>query len=529
MGKNLHNDDFEDFFKKHLEGFNGEPADDMWERIEPVIPPKPGVTWSAYVLPSALILSLGLLLLVGIKMFEYKKISENLTEQLEQSNREVQSLNNDTIIQNKESLSPNTTLNNSNQDNSNQENLNSDNNNIDNNTGNLNSIANQNDVTVFSKKKTTSSKINQQDFINTINNITFNSTNTNQNYEQTIGKEQVSKIKKTILTTPEIGKEIQKNNEETTSIIDKPVATSIVDWNELMMKPSSILFQNNWQLNKAVTVNKPLFEEVLANRNSITLFVTPTILKNNIRPPRPPKGNNPPPPHNNPPPIPTEKVKIGQAFGVKYGYNLTNKLSLNIGGMYANASYDFNTRHFLPYNKDTEQDISTDKVSNNVDYSGSSTYGEYSIGADITRLKDNSVTQDEEIDIKIDATAKIHSIVIPVYLTYELFETNGFSVGLKGGLSYNNVIKNDLKINDFKIEKQGFEVRNFELKNPPKPSKNGAINMLSGVVLAYAFKDNWSVMIEPTWSSALSDNHKADFGRTKSNMFNVDIGLKYNF
>ena len=103
------------------------------------------------------------------------------------------------------------------------------------------------------------------------------------------------------------------------------------------------------------------------------------------------------------------------------------------------------------------------------------------------------------------------------------------SVGIKAGVSYNNVIANDLKVNSFEIEEQGFEVDDFRLKKRPRPSKNGAINSISGLVLAYEFKDNWSLMVEPTRTSAVSDNHKSDFGRTKSNLFNMEIGLKYRF
>lgn len=524
MGKDLHNDNFEDFFRKHLNNFDDEPADDMWERIEPVIPPKPEIAWSAYALPSALILSVALLVFVGFKMFEYKKTSENLIEQLEESNREIESMNDDLIIQKEENVLLNTDFNYSNNENPNES----------------NSVINKNDITAISKRKKQSIINNQNSsnstnnsFTKTTNSAIFNSMKMNQNYEQTIGesKEETLQLEKQVFPiVPEVGKEFIRNNPETTSNTGKPMAiTNKANLNLLAMKSSSIMTKNNWQINKVVTVDKPLIKEILENKNSITLFVAPTILKNNIHPPRPSSGNNPPPPPNNPRPIPTEKVKLGQSVGIKYGRNLSDKLTLSISGIYANTSYDFNTRHFLPYNKDTEQDISTDKAGNTIDYSGSSTYGEYSVDADVTRLKDNGVVQNEEIDVKIDATAQIHSVIIPAYLTYDLFEVKGFSIGLKGGLSYNNVIKNDLKINSFKVQKQGFEVQDVRLKERPKPSKKGVINTLSGVVLAYDFQDNWSFVVEPTWSSALSDNHESDFGRTKSNMFTVDIGLKYSF
>lgn len=522
MGKDLHNDDFEDFFKKHLENFDDDPADYMWEHIEAAIPPKPGFAWSAYALPAALILSLTLLIFVGFKMFEYKKTSEDLTEKLEQSNRDV-SFFSDTSTENNNVL------------------ISKD--------AEIDKVVKEkaiNEAIIMKSETETDDKLlkkNTNRSASEINKITKNKTFSNSLLETAKRAKVTTKTNDNnsnnaidtnpllIPISPNIGKEQTKSNIEVLQNSNKPIAAieDKVEWNLLAMKSSSVLSTDNWQLNNGLQLNNSLKAEKKEDRNSITLFVTPTILKNNIRPPKPSSGNNPLPPPSHPRPVPTENIKLGQAIGVKYGYDLTDKLSLNIGGMYANTSYNFSTRHFLPYNKNTEQDISTDKAGNTIDYSGSSTYGEYSVDADITRLRDNGVVQNEEININIDATAQIHSVIVPIYMTYKILERNDFSIGIKGGLSYNNVIQNSLEINDFNIEKPGFEVEEVRLNRRPEPSKNGTINTLSGVVLAYDFQDNWSFMVEPTWISALSDNHKADFGRTKSNMLNVDIGLKYSF
>lgn len=521
MGKDLHNDDFEDFFRKYLEGFDGQPSDKMWDRIEPVIPPKPGVTWSAYAWPSAFILSLILLVFVGYKMFEYKKTLENLTEQLEQSNRNISSLKGGEVRQNTENIQPDFYSNHSSSNNLSP--------NKDRNKRDFERMQKEDAAIIFKNKKERKSKNRPLHFVDITPHYSTEKTEKTVNDVQNIGQQQTSIVKETIPIIQEIREEIQQNSGKIAPKTNQPTA-AVMNWNELAIKSFFVFYQKDLELNKAVRIEEALLDKVLTNKNSFALFVAPTILKNNILPLRPQSAGNPPPPMPNiPRPIPIERASWGRAIGVKYGHSLTDKLSLNIGGIYTNASYRFNTRHFLRYDKRTEEDISINKAGNTIDYSGSSTYGEYSVGADVTRLKDNGTTQDENIGVKVDATAEIHSVIVPVCLTYELFKINDFSVGIKAGVSYNNVIANDLKVNSFEIEEQGFEVDDFRLKKRPRPSKNGAINSMSGLVLAYEFKDNWSLMVEPTRTSAVSDNHKSDFGRTKSNLFNMEIGLKYRF
>ena len=543
MGKDLHNDNFEDFFRKHLESFDDEPSDAMWERIEPVIPPKPGIIWSTYALPSALILSVALLIFVGVKMFQYKQTSETLTEQLERSNKEIQSLTEQTIVPNDNSIEESIKEVNENQSKENS---------IENTVSNEASIIDRttnNSIINNEKTKTTEQTIEQQ-FGNNPKKESNNSS------ESLTKKDKLNSVETTIssigkasdnsttlvpnkISIPNIVEELtptrnQKQTQNPQATIDKTFNIS-----PLVMRNSEFIFDKNWSINQNNVPNIPLPKEDDDNnkktgevKNHITAFAAPTILKNNIRPPRP-SGNPPPnppnPPNNQPPPIPTETVNVGKAIGFKYGREITDKLTLNIGGMYANTNFDSHTRHRLSYNKDSEQDLNTDKVSNNIDYSGSGTYGDYKLDLDITRRRNNNINQGEEIDIEINATTQIHAIIIPAYVTYEMFNIGDFSIGLKGGVSYNNIVKSDMQVTDFKIKREGFEVRDARLGQRPKPSKKWNLNMISGVSVAYDFNDNFALVVEPTWSYTLSDHHKADFGRTKSNILNVEVGVRYSF
>lgn len=515
MGKKLHNDDFENFFKNHLENFDGEPSDDMWSRIEPVIPEKSRSTWPSFLLPFALLFCSLLLIIVGNRMFEYKKNSEDLMEKLEQSNRDVQDLNERLTLQNEALLSTDAASITVSKANENIE--------KEQNTAAANSSFGNSSINFSQEKNTTTTSHKSQ--INPVNTANFLS-------EQPIIIDSVQQLEdadKTVPSSPMKQIDLYNLESNTKPTLKKTGPMAIIDDLHLLdMKHSTVHFQNNWELTSPILLEQPLPKDKSLPKNSIAFFVAPSILKNNIQPARPSIGG-PPPPLNHPHPIPTEKVRLGRAIGVKYGIDISDKLTLNLAGMYARSMYGFSTRQLLRYRQDTETDISGNRAINTIDYLGESTYGEFGIDAEITRMKDNGIAQNDDINIKIDATANIHSIAVPVYLSYKIFEVEGLSIGLKAGLSYNNLIKNDLKINDFEIEQQGFEVQNTTLKARPVPSKKGGISTLTGVTLAYEFQENYALTIEPTWTSAISDNHQADFGRTKSSLFNIDVGLRYAF
>lgn len=515
MGKQLHNDDFEHFFKNHLENFDGEPSDEMWSRIEPVIPTKPRKSWLSYVLPVALLMSFLSLIFVGNRMFEYKRNSEDLKEKLEQSNRDVQDLNEQLTLQQEVQFGIDSSL---------QAAVTEEGSVMNNSQRAEAAILNStNNAPTISQDKATKNKVDKQGF-NTINKTSALTAKPSATSVDTV--QQLENTDKIIIPSSPV-EHIELHHPKRNQQSQKTVPMAMQDdLHFLNTKPSTVHFQSNWELNNAYVIDAPLSKGKSLSSNSITFFVAPSILKNTILPVRPSVG--PPPPLNRHP-IPTEKVRLGRAIGVKYSHDISDKLSFNIGGIYARSMYGFSTRQLLPYRQDTEVDISGIQAANTIDYDGASTYGEFGIDADITRMKDNGIVQDDEINIKIEATANIHSIAVPVYLSYTMLEVEGLSVGLKAGLGYNNLIRNDLKINNFEIEQQGFEVQNTTLKRRPVPSKKGGISTISGISLAYAFQDNYSLTIEPTWTSAISVNHQADFGRTKSSLFNIDIGLRYAF
>jgi sensor c-di-GMP phosphodiesterase-like protein len=104
LGKDLHNDNFEDFIKKNLESFDDEPSDAMWERIAPIIPTKPGVNWQGFIMPTSLVVSVVLLVFLGWKIQQYKSTSQSLTKALERSNEQIEQLKNFSTNENLDSI-----------------------------------------------------------------------------------------------------------------------------------------------------------------------------------------------------------------------------------------------------------------------------------------------------------------------------------------------------------------------------------------------------------------------------------------
>jgi hypothetical protein len=144
-------------------------------------------------------------------------------------------------------------------------------------------------------------------------------------------------------------------------------------------------------------------------------------------------------------------------------------------------------------------------------------------------LRNSAINQNEEIDIEVDATANVKSISIPIYAIYNILNQNKLSVGLKGGMGYNRLIINRLDITDFKINREGIEINDIRLSDSPKATQRNSFNAITGIVLDYQLVNNWSISVEPTWSAALSDNNRGRLGRTKSNTFGLEVGLKYSF
>jgi hypothetical protein len=496
LGKDLHNDNFEDFIKKNLESFDDEPSDEMWERIAPIIPPKPGINWQGFVLPTSLVVSVVLLVFLGWKMQQYKSTSQSLTEALQQSNEQIERLKNSSENENSSrGLGINK----------------NENENLFINREESTSQTNDNNSINFSKTAKSTIRENRNDE----NKITLNqkakSINGNVPNFSAITKENIEvppfKIENFVPSFTRNDVLINKINFEA-----KPLAM-------LQLKP---IFR---QISRDIFgVNIPVKEKkIKTNQNqSITLFIAPTILKNNIRPSKF-GGNFPSRPDQK------EVTRMGKSIGLKYNRSLNDKWSLTIGSVFTNSSYDFYSKHNLEYDKNSEIDLSTDKVSNNIDYSGSSTYGEYSVGLDITRLRNSAINQDENIDIELDATATIKSVSIPIFATYNLWNQNKLSLGLKGGMSYNKLISNKLDINNFKIHKEGIEIKTVQLKDSPKPTQKNSFNVITGIALNYQLVNNFSISVEPTWSAALSDNNRGILGRTKSSTFGLEIGLKYGF
>jgi hypothetical protein len=502
LGKDLHNDNFEDFIKKNLEGFDDEPSDAMWERIAPIIPPKPGINWQGFLLPTSLVVSVFLLMLLGWKMQQYKSISQSLTEALERSNEQIERLENSSENKNEN----------------------------ENSSRGLGTNENEN---LFINREKSTSQTNDNNYIN-FSKVAESTTRENKNDENKITLNQKAEINNgNILNFSTITKEdievppFKIENFVPNSIpIFMPNDVSINQVN-FESKPLAMLQLKPIfpQISRDIFgVNIPVKEKKIKTNQSqsITLFIAPTVLRNNIRPSKV-GGNFPSRPDQK------EVAKIGKSIGLKYNRRLNDKWSLTIGGAFTSSSYDFHSKHNLKYDKNSETDLSTDKVSNNIDYSGSSTYGEYSVGLDITRLRNSAINQDENINIELDATATVKSVSIPIFATYNLLNKNKLSIGLKGGFSYNSLITNKLNINNFRINKEGIEIKAVQLRDSPKPTQKDSFSAITGIALDYQLINNFSISVEPTWSAALSDNNRGILGRTKSSTFGLEIGLKYGF
>ena len=94
MNKNLHDDQFEEFFRNKLNEFDDSPTSDMWDRIDGVIPPKPKPAIVKYFTPISIAASF--LLVVGLwaAVAQYRTQNEALSKKLEKAEQKIETLTN---------------------------------------------------------------------------------------------------------------------------------------------------------------------------------------------------------------------------------------------------------------------------------------------------------------------------------------------------------------------------------------------------------------------------------------------------
>ncbi len=122
---------------------------------------------------------------------------------------------------------------------------------------------------------------------------------------------------------------------------------------------------------------------------------------------------------------------------------------------------------------------------------------------------------------EFDITSAYEFLSVPMKAGYLVFDRK-FTLALFGGVSTDFLLNNRISADDFNDSNVGSGNNN--------PFRSAYLSGLTGLGLAYTFKRNYIVSLEPGYKIALSSLTKPDsFFRSSPNLFSISLGVRYNF
>lgn len=502
MDKNLHDDSLEQFFKNHLEKFDGEPPTEMWNRIEEVIPSNPTPWWVANA--GWISGTVGMVAIVAtLGWFAVNQQSQNVTlsqelnkvqEQIELLEEEVSNLE-------------------------------------ENNESNQSKARNSIENPTISPLP---SSVFEED--------------TKRNLEASEPANQKNGLLPKVIDVKkeEFDKPILNNNKTTTIPlqVDKDEFLNIKDNSK---SEATTPIAKNKETAPTATIAEIEFikssmtDEIAANYENMPIL--PTI--DPIGLPREPKGLivegfvsvlradsdfgrrgsmvSPMLDQH------AEKSLLGMGFGGQVGYSINRKWSIHTGLGYEQANIQHNLRKKLIYNKDGEVVRPGGKVENRVAGMFRTGAGDMSMGMVVHA--NQPIADGEKMDFTATLESHVATFNIPFYLKYKLINGHKLGIALKGGGQFEGIINKDFDILNYTINRGDVAiVKPPRIENLPSYQKSQTVAVLTGVEVAYKIDDQLSFKISPTVATNFSKNPPhTHLGFFKNRNFSIQGGVSYEF
>ena len=198
-----------------------------------------------------------------------------------------------------------------------------------------------------------------------------------------------------------------------------------------------------------------------------------------------------------------------------------------IGHNHSIVRFDLNNA--IEYFTNTEQVAGTDKVTNTVQYATGTPYGFIGGELDLIRSITTAIGDGELISVSAEAIHGVEFFQIPIGVQYTLFENSEWRIGIKGGLALGILGRNGFAINDIAIERDGFTADDTRFTQLPRPNQTTALQIQSGLSIAYKISDQWALSLEPTGNTSITNNHTGNVGQTRRRTMGMQAGLNYSF
>ena len=538
LKEHLQDDSFEEFLRNKLNEFDDEPNNNMWDRVEGVIPPAPKPVLFRIMKPSAIAASMVLAVAVFAAVYQYTS-KQNLNDQLIEATDKIKELENkidEEINEETAQLEEIETVDNTIEENNIQEKEKTIHQNKSSNFNTNKSSNNTSNKKPSKKKNTTnSSKSNKNNkSYNTpssiiddkkqtpIANDKLDKNNKIENPQNLLNNNQLDKTpiandNKTTEPSNNLNQNTPQNplikqNEDEAIAFGEPFLLDRIRNNEIDNYAYFIMVEQK------PSTEKPTFQPKLVVGSSVYSFQTKPEF--NERPGPPPPGGNP---------FKDHKVKpaTGLAIGATIGLQLNKNWSIHSGLAYQQEKIKMKLVDHREYNKDRENDIGNNQEGYRTNYITHSPFGEIRVNGRFTKDKDDHI-ENRPFDIEIDGTHKLTSLNIPLYLQVQ-DQKNRFIYGLKAGVYGRNLINSSFNATEITSSISELKASEVTVEEQPQVSNKLTADFLYGAVLAYKHNNHLTFSLEPTGLISIGEKHKSPYGNTRMKSIGSQFGIKYTF
>ena len=194
----------------------------------------------------------------------------------------------------------------------------------------------------------------------------------------------------------------------------------------------------------------------------------------------------------------SEHKYYGFSVGLRIGWQLSKKWTIESGVDYFNFSSD--NHHFHHYTYTADQEILNEAgfLESSQNFILNSAAGSASTELFFNRNPLSNVNNDQEINLEIFSKTKIQYLQIPILLGYNL-TTGRVGISLRAGFMYSLALHNGFGTTAIDMMSGPFSYAGNDSGKLTGLQKID-LSYLTGIALEYRFTPRWSISLEPTYS-----------------------------
>ena len=217
--------------------------------------------------------------------------------------------------------------------------------------------------------------------------------------------------------------------------------------------------------------------------------------------------------------------------GVKLGYQLNNRWSIETGLQYAKAKIESKHRIEKKYTSDSEMtNPLTGELENEYVFSIVTATGD--IGSDVTLSRPPSfmIPEGAPFDLELTSLQNIEFLSIPIMAKYKVGNEK-INMGFKAGMLTSFTLDSDVEIRNVDHPSPMFHHRKHRIKDKSelKQLKSATVDLIAGVEAEVKIAKSTYLSLEPSFSRSLTPIFEKSDVKTFPMMASVKVGVNYLF